>query len=194
MRSKAVALALLALLSFVGPFAEVLVSGTIEPYGKWELAETFVALVLIFWWYHVDKAEHGYRAGPLMNGGMLLAVVVAMPIYFVRSRGWKRGARATLVGMLVFGVLYGLGEAGEYLGATVSGRGRPWAHHVDDREKDLVRNLFDSAQPVLELGNADPETSRQLALVAGDGQGLRQRSAVCLSRAHLTSRKKWGPP
>jgi hypothetical protein len=47
--------------------------------------------VLIFWWYHVDKAEHGYRAGPLLNGGMLLAVVVAMPIYFIRSRGWKNG-------------------------------------------------------------------------------------------------------
>jgi hypothetical protein len=120
LRSKAVALALLALLSFAGPFAEVLVSGRVEPYGRWELAETLVALVLIFWWYHVDKAEHGYRAGPLMNGGMLLAVAIAMPVYFVRSRGWKRGARATLAGTLVFGALYALGEAGEYLGAAVS--------------------------------------------------------------------------
>lgn len=93
----------------------MLVAGHIEPYGKWELAETLLALVLIFWWYHVDKAEHGYRAGPLMNGGMLLAVVVAMPIYFVRSRGWKNGARATLIAALLFAVLYGLGEAGEYL-------------------------------------------------------------------------------
>jgi hypothetical protein len=74
LRSKYLALGLLTLVSFVGPFAESLVSGSVEPYGKWELAETFVALVLIFWWYHVDKAEHGYRAGPLLNGGMLLAV------------------------------------------------------------------------------------------------------------------------
>ena len=106
----------MAVVSFIGPFAETLVTGGVEPYGRWELAETFVALVLIFWWYHVDKAEHGYRAGPLMNGGMLLAVIVAMPIYFVRSRGWKRGALATAVALGVFAVLFGLGEAGEFLG------------------------------------------------------------------------------
>jgi hypothetical protein len=114
-RSKFVALGLLALVSLVGPFAETLVTGGVEPYGRWELAETLVALVLIFWWYHVDKAEHGYRAGALLNGGMLLAVIVAMPIYFVRSRGWSRGALATAVALGVFAVLFGLGEAGEFL-------------------------------------------------------------------------------
>lgn len=116
MRSKFVALGLLGLVSFIGPFFEALVTGTVEPYGKWELAETFVGLVLIFWWYHVDKAELGYRAGPLMNGGMLLAAIVAMPIYFVRSRGWKHGALAAAVALGVFAVLLGLGEAGEWLG------------------------------------------------------------------------------
>jgi hypothetical protein len=119
LRSKVVALVLLVLVSFLGPFLEVLVTGGIDPLGKWELGETLVALVLIFWWYHVDKAEHGYRAGPLMNGGMLLAVVVAMPIYFIRSRGWKHGGRATLIAALVFAVLYGLGEAGEYLASLL---------------------------------------------------------------------------
>jgi len=121
LRSKTAALALLGVVSFLGPFLEILITGRAEPLGKWELGETLVALVLIFWWYHLDKAEHGYRAGPLMNGGMLLAVVVALPVYFVRSRGWKRGVQATLVAGIVFGVLYGLGEAGEYLGAAVSG-------------------------------------------------------------------------
>jgi hypothetical protein len=108
-------LGLLAAVSFFGPFLEVLISGGIEPYGKWEVGETLIALVLIFWWYHVDKAEHAYRAGPLLNGGMLLAVVVAMPVYFIRSRGWKRGAQAIVVAALAFALLYGLGEAGEYL-------------------------------------------------------------------------------
>ena len=118
-RSKHIALGLLALVSFLGPFAEALVTGNVEPYGKWELGETFVGLALIFWWFHVDKAEHGYRAGPLMNGGMLLAVVVAMPIYFIRSRGWRNGGRATLIAALAFAVLYGLGEAGEYLASLL---------------------------------------------------------------------------
>jgi hypothetical protein len=47
---------------------------------------------------------------------MLLAVIVAMPIYFIRSRGWKRGAIATAIALGVFAVLLGLGEAGEVLG------------------------------------------------------------------------------
>ena len=120
MPSKVRALVLLALLSFAGPFAETLITGGVEEFGRWELGETFVGLILIFWWYHVDKAEHAYRAGPLMNGGMLLAVVVAMPIYFVRSRGWKQGAIALAVAIAVFAALLGLGEAGEYLAKEMS--------------------------------------------------------------------------
>ena len=97
----------------------MLLTGRVESYGAWEIGETLVSLVLVFWWYHVDKAEHGYKAGPLMNGGMLLVLAVAMPIYLLRSRGWKRGARVTLVAAGVFAALYGLGELGERAGALL---------------------------------------------------------------------------
>ena len=120
MRSKHIALGLLALVSFLGPFAEALVTGNVESYGRWELGETFVALVLIFWWYHVDKAEHGYRAGPVMNGGMLLAAIVAMPIYFIRSRGWKRGSVSILKGVAVLAAITLLGMLGEWIGKAVT--------------------------------------------------------------------------
>ena len=116
MPSKTIALALLALVSFLGPFLETLITGRVEPYGTWEIAETVLALVLVFWWYHADKGERGYRAGPLMNGGMLLVMALAMPIYLIRSRGWKQGAIAVAVAVAVFVVLLGLGEAGEWLG------------------------------------------------------------------------------
>lgn len=116
MRSKVIALALLALVSFLGPFLEMLITGRVEPFGAWEIGETIVALVLVFWWYHVDKGQLGYRAGPLMNGGMLLVMALAMPIYLIRSRGWKRGAIAIAVAVAIFLVLLGLGEAGEWLG------------------------------------------------------------------------------
>jgi len=114
-RSKAVALSLLAVVAFAGPFLETLFTGGVESYGKWEIGETIIALVLVFWWYHVDKAQHGYKAGALMNGGMLLVMAVAMPIYLVRSRGWKRGAVAIAVATGLFLVLLGLGELGELL-------------------------------------------------------------------------------
>jgi hypothetical protein len=105
--------------SLAGPFVEVLVTGHVEVFGKFEMAETFVAIALIFWWYHVDKRDHGYRAGPLMNGGVLAAAIVALPIYFVRSRGWKRGALATLAALAVFGITLALGELGEWLGTRL---------------------------------------------------------------------------
>ena len=116
MRSKTVALGLLAVVSLLGPFLETLVTGGVEPLGRWEIGETVLALILVFWWYHVDKAERGYRAGPLMHGGMLLVMALAMPLYLVRSRGWKRGVLASLVAIALYLFLDGLGEAGEWLG------------------------------------------------------------------------------
>ena len=107
---------LLALLSFAGPIVEVLATGRVEEFGAFGMVETFVAIALVFWWYHVDKRSRAYRAGPLMNGGVIAAAIIALPIYFVRSRGWKRGAIATLVALGVFAVTLVLGEAGEWVG------------------------------------------------------------------------------
>jgi 4-amino-4-deoxy-L-arabinose transferase-like glycosyltransferase len=51
-----------------------------------------------------------------MNGGVIVAAIVALPIYFVRSRGWKRGALATVGAAVVLGITLLLGELGERLG------------------------------------------------------------------------------
>jgi hypothetical protein len=113
---KTIALALLGVVSLVGPFVEMLATGRVEALSKFDLATTIVSLPLIFWWYHVDKREHDYQAGPLMNGGVLAVAIVALPIYFVRTRGWKRGAVATLLALGVFAILLGLSELGEWIG------------------------------------------------------------------------------
>ena len=97
----------------------MLLTGRVESFGGWEIGETLIALVLVFWWYHVDKAEHGYRAGPLMNGGMLLVLALAMPIYLVRSRGWKRGGVAIAIALAFALASFALGEAGERTGALL---------------------------------------------------------------------------
>lgn len=114
---KTIALALLGVVSLVGPFVEMLATGRVEALSKFDLATTIVSIPLIFWWYHVDKREHDYQAGPLMNAGILVLAIVAFPIYFVRTRGWKRGALATLLALGVFAILFGLGELGEWIGA-----------------------------------------------------------------------------
>ena len=81
------------------------------------LAETAASLVLLFWWYHLDKFEHGYQAGRLMNAGVLVAAVITLPIYFVRTRGWKRGGITVALGAGFLVLLFALEELGERAGA-----------------------------------------------------------------------------
>jgi hypothetical protein len=120
MTPKYAALALLGVVSLVGPMLEVALTGSVEPFGKFELGETVVAVGLVFWWYHLDKGEHNYQAGPLMNAGMVALTLVAMPIYLIRSRGWKAGGIATVIAAVVLAITYALGEIGERLGAALA--------------------------------------------------------------------------
>lgn len=106
-------------MSFAGPLIEVLVTGQVEDFGRFAMGETVIAMALVFWWFHVDKRSHGYRAGPLMNGGVLAAAAIALPVYFVRSRGWKRGMLTTLLAVGVFLVSLLLENAGEWLGKVL---------------------------------------------------------------------------
>jgi hypothetical protein len=110
----------LALLSLVSPMVEMAATGRVETFSSYGLSETLVSLVVLFWWYHLDKAEQNYSAGKLMNAGMLLLAAVALPIYFIRSRGWKRGARAIGVAALFVAGTLVLGELGERLGAALT--------------------------------------------------------------------------
>jgi hypothetical protein len=118
MTPKITALALLGLVSLTAPLIEIWVTGRVEPFSKFELAGTLIGIPLIFWWYHVDKRQNNYQAGRLMNAGVVALSVLALPIYFVRSRGWKRGIIASLVAAAVLAVLFALGELGERIGAA----------------------------------------------------------------------------
>jgi len=120
MRAKTLALLVLAALSFVSPALERAVTGRVELLSNFGLGETLLSLIVLFCWYHLDKAEHDYRAGKLMNAGVLLLAAVVLPIYLIRSRGWKRGAMAIGVALLFLAGTFVLGELGERLGAALT--------------------------------------------------------------------------
>jgi len=117
MRAKRWALLGLAALSFASPLAERALTGRVESFGGFAMAELALSLVLLLWWYHMDKLERNYRAGVLMNAGVLALAAVALPIYFVRSRGWKGGAIATAIAAAFLALTLVLAELGERLGA-----------------------------------------------------------------------------
>ena len=117
MTPKTAALVLLGAVSLVCPLVEMAVTGQVDPLSPYSLAGTFLSLLLIFFWYHLDKQGRNYRAGRWMNAGMLVAVAIALPVYLIRSRGWKAGARSSLLALVVFGVMLALEELGERIGA-----------------------------------------------------------------------------
>lgn len=113
----------LALLSLLGPIAETLATGRVEtdPFGTWSLAEAVLAMPLIYCWYYIDKREQRFRAGSLQNASAAALTFIGLPVYFFRSRGFKRGGIATLKSAGVLLVLSLLGGAGEWLGLLLAG-------------------------------------------------------------------------
>jgi len=118
--AKTYALAILAAISLLGPMLEMVVTGRVEALSNFELAETFLSLAPIYWWYYVDKEQRQFRAGPLLNVGVIAMTIIALPIYFIRSRGWKRGSLSTAMAAGVFAAAWGLEWLGETIGEAIT--------------------------------------------------------------------------
>jgi hypothetical protein len=116
LKAKTVALVVLGVISLVSPLLEKLLTGSVETFSHYDIAEAFLSGLLIYCWYYEDKFERGYRSGRLMNVGVILLAVAALPIYFIRSRGWRSGALTIVLALLVTGACSLLGYAGEWLG------------------------------------------------------------------------------
>lgn len=118
-KDKAFALIALAVISFAMPALERAMTGRVEMLSTYGLVETALSLIALFWWFHLDKAEQNYRAGKLMNAGVLILAAVALPVYFLRSRGWKRGGIAIVWAVVFLGAMFVLETAGEWLGGYI---------------------------------------------------------------------------
>jgi hypothetical protein len=118
--AKVYALAILAVISLLSPILEVAITGRIEPFGKFALAETFLSIAPIYWWYYVDKEQRQFRAGPVLNVGVIGLTIIALPIYFIRSRGWKHGGLSILMAAGVLAGTFGLGWLGETIGTAIA--------------------------------------------------------------------------
>jgi len=60
-------------------------------------APTIVAWVLLYVWYKSDVASRGLVTSTWFNGLVISLSFIAMPVYFIRSRGAFRGIVAALL-------------------------------------------------------------------------------------------------
>ena len=118
LQPKSLLLLALAAASFAsGAIGQYLYPGyEASPVDLWFLP---VFALLIFWWYRMDTIQTGYRRSPWLNIAVIGIAFLALPYYFFRSRGFKRGALATvgMVGALLLSGLLTLGgQHAMYLG------------------------------------------------------------------------------
>jgi hypothetical protein len=111
MKSKSAVLIAIAVLSFI--------SGAVVQYlnragSPMEFVFLGLAAFLIFYWYHIDTEERGYRRTSLLNISVIALAVVALPYYFFRSRGTKGGFVAVGFFVLAFVGAGILTVAGQY--------------------------------------------------------------------------------
>jgi hypothetical protein len=72
-----------------------------------------VALFLSFAWYRMDSDSRAYKRSLLSSAAVIGLGIFALPYYFFRTRGFWRGALATLIFLLIaigYSVLGFLGE------------------------------------------------------------------------------------
>lgn len=78
-----------------------------------DVVVTLLGALLIFSWYHLDSTRAGYRRSKVLNIAVILIAIIALPYYFFRSRGAKRGLVATglfLLTLLGFVLLSFVGQ------------------------------------------------------------------------------------
>ena len=117
---KRYALGALALISLMGAILEAALTGRVEPFGKYELVESLLSILPLYWWYYLDKEERQFRTGVFQNLAVIGVAGIGLPVYFFRCRGWKDGTKATAVAFGAWGLLIGLGLLGEKLGLLLA--------------------------------------------------------------------------
>ena len=119
MKQKHRALVILVVASFVISVGEIVIFGRpVDTANAYTVGAMFLTVFLIYWWYVLDKREREFGAGPVQNLGVIFLSPIALPIYFIRSRGWAKGFIAIAI---AFGVVLIIGTA-IYLGELVGRR------------------------------------------------------------------------
>ena len=114
MGKKSIILVALGLITFLqGVIGQYFYPGQLLPATDlWLLP---VGIFLLFWWFVLDSKQRNYRRSPFLNVGVILFALLALPYYFFRSRGFKRGLIATGLFAVALVASSYLSTAGRYV-------------------------------------------------------------------------------
>ncbi len=113
MSPKGIVLATLAVGSLVSGAADQYFYPGVQ-FPPTALAFAVIWVAMIFAWFRMDSIQVGYKRTPWLNVGVIALGIVALPYYFFRSRGARRGALATIAMLLAYVVSGALSVAGSY--------------------------------------------------------------------------------
>lgn len=74
-----------------------------------------IMALLMFVWYRLDSQQVGYRRSPWLDIGVVGIAIVAIPYYFIRSPGAKKGIVCTGLLLLMYGASVLLTMFGSYV-------------------------------------------------------------------------------
>jgi hypothetical protein len=95
---KLITLVLILLAGFADGVSHQLTAPS-DAFGPSDIVFTVIATLLIFMWYRFDSDEKSYRRTPFLSVAIVAVSFVALPYYFWKSRGFRRGSVA--VGLFI---------------------------------------------------------------------------------------------
>lgn len=85
-----------------------------EAFGRSDIVFSVIATLLIFIWYRFDSDERSYRRSPFLSVAVVALSVLALPYYFYKSRGFRRGSVAVGLFFVCCAAYLVLQNAGQY--------------------------------------------------------------------------------
>lgn len=110
-------LASLALGFLDGVTAYLLFPG--QPFAPSSLLISIAALFLIFLWYRLDSDSREFKRTPLLSIAVVGVAFLALPYYLFRTRGFRQGALATLVVLIVAIGYSAMGYVGQLVARAI---------------------------------------------------------------------------
>ena len=103
----------LLLVGFVGGMARQL-GAPGQDFWPMDIPFVLLSLLSVLAWYHADSDQQRYRRSPMLNVMIVGIMIIGLPYYFFRSRGFLRGLVASLVFVAVCLLYFALEMGGEY--------------------------------------------------------------------------------